>query len=51
MLSAALLDVRAMFHVGASGRDTRGIYRVHQFSKVEMFVVSAPEVRTRACVA
>lgn len=25
---------------GARGADTRGLYRVHQFSKVEMFVVS-----------
>ncbi|RWS09209.1 serine-tRNA ligase: cytoplasmic-like protein [Dinothrombium tinctorium] len=27
---------------GAHGRDTRGIFRVHQFEKVEQFVVSAP---------
>ncbi|RKP15074.1 seryl-tRNA synthetase [Piptocephalis cylindrospora] len=27
---------------GARGRDTRGIYRLHQFSKVEMFAVSTP---------
>ena len=28
--------------VGAHGRDTRGIFRVHQFEKVEQFIVCAP---------
>ncbi len=28
---------------GAAGRDTRGIFRVHQFDKVEMFVYTTPE--------
>jgi seryl-tRNA synthetase len=28
---------------GAPGRDTRGLYRVHQFTKVEMFVYCTPE--------
>lgn len=28
--------------VGAHGRDTRGIFRVHQFEKVEQFVICAP---------
>jgi seryl-tRNA synthetase len=28
---------------GAAGRDTRGMFRVHQFDKVEMFVFSLPE--------
>jgi seryl-tRNA synthetase len=28
---------------GAAGRDTRGIYRVHQFTKVEMFGFCTPE--------
>ena len=28
---------------GAAGRASRGLYRVHQFTKVEMFVFSAPE--------
>jgi seryl-tRNA synthetase len=28
---------------GAPGRDTRGIYRVHQFTKVEMFVFCAAD--------
>ncbi len=28
---------------GAAGRDTRGIFRVHQFDKVEMFSFLAPE--------
>jgi seryl-tRNA synthetase len=28
---------------GAAGRDTRGIFRVHQFDKVEMFSFTSPE--------
>jgi seryl-tRNA synthetase len=28
---------------GSHGRESRGLYRVHQFSKVEMFVYSRPE--------
>ena len=28
---------------GAPGRDTRGLYRVHQFTKVEMFAYCTPE--------
>jgi seryl-tRNA synthetase len=28
---------------GAAGKDTRGIFRVHQFDKVEMFVFTQPE--------
>jgi seryl-tRNA synthetase len=28
---------------GAPGRDARGLYRVHQFTKVEMFVFCTPE--------
>jgi seryl-tRNA synthetase len=28
---------------GAAGKDTRGMIRVHQFNKVEQFVLSAPE--------
>lgn len=28
---------------GSSGRDTRGIIRVHQFNKLEMFVYTTPE--------
>ena len=28
---------------GAAGKDTRGILRVHQFNKVELMVVTAPE--------
>ena len=30
---------------GAAGKDTRGIFRVHWFDKVEMFVFCAPEDR------
>lgn len=28
---------------GAAGRDTRGLYRVHQFTKVEMFAFCTPD--------
>src|SRR5438093_5950370 len=28
---------------GAHGRDTKGIFRVHQFEKVEMFLFSTPQ--------
>jgi len=28
---------------GAAGRESRGLYRVHQFSKVEMFSITRPE--------
>ena len=28
---------------GAAGRDTRGMFRVHQFNKVEMYVFTRPE--------
>jgi seryl-tRNA synthetase len=28
---------------GAPGRETRGLYRVHQFTKVEMFIFCTPE--------
>src|SRR5439155_2223447 len=31
---------------GAAGRDTRGIFRVHQFDKVEMFSFARPEDST-----
>ncbi|MFM9019421.1 MAG: serine--tRNA ligase [Actinomycetota bacterium] len=31
---------------GAAGRDTRGIFRVHQFDKVEMFAFTTPEEST-----
>lgn len=38
---------------GAAGRATRGIYRVHQFTKVEMFAYTLPEqsdaVHTELC--
>ena len=30
--------------VGAHGRDTKGIFRVHQFEKVEQFIFSKPEI-------
>ncbi|MCP5059355.1 MAG: serine--tRNA ligase [bacterium] len=28
---------------GAAGRESKGLYRVHQFTKVEMFVITRPE--------
>jgi len=31
---------------GAYGKESRGLYRVHQFTKVEMFIFSAPEQST-----
>ena len=31
---------------GAAGRDTRGIFRVHQFDKVEMFAFTTPDRST-----
>jgi seryl-tRNA synthetase len=31
---------------GAAGKDTRGMFRVHQFDKVEMFVFCLPEAST-----
>ena len=50
ILDAAALPVRyAGFspcfrrEAGAAGRDTRGIFRVHQFDKLEMFSFVAPE--------
>jgi len=32
---------------GAAGKDTRGMFRVHQFDKVEMYVYCAPEQSTQ----
>jgi len=29
--------------VGSAGRDTKGIFRVHQFKKVEQFAITAPD--------
>jgi seryl-tRNA synthetase len=29
---------------GSAGRDTRGIFRVHQFDKVEMFIFTTPDL-------
>ncbi len=36
---------------GAAGKDTRGIFRVHQFDKVEMFSFVEPEHSTRGARA
>lgn len=46
--SALPLRLAAFSHcfrreVGAAGTATRGLYRVHQFSKVELFVIGRPE--------
>ena len=50
ILDAAALPLRyAAFstcfrrEAGAAGKDTRGMFRVHQFNKVEMFVFTTPE--------
>lgn len=50
VLAPAVLPLRlaAFSHcfrreVGAAGTATRGLYRVHQFSKVELFVIGRPE--------
>lgn len=32
---------------GSSGRESKGLYRVHQFSKVEMFIFALPEQSDR----
>ncbi len=32
--------------VGSHGRDTLGIFRIHQFEKVEQFVICTPEGTT-----
>ncbi|HEV8065552.1 MAG TPA: serine--tRNA ligase [Acidimicrobiales bacterium] len=49
MLEAAELPLRYAGYstcfrreAGAAGRDTRGVFRVHQFDKVEMFVFTTP---------
>ena len=36
---------------GAPGRDTRGLYRVHQFTKVEMFAFCTPRAGARRCTS
>ncbi len=33
---------------GAGGRESKGLYRVHQFSKIELFQISTPEKSTEA---
>lgn len=55
MLADALLDEAALplkfagvshcfrTEAGAAGRESKGLYRVHQFSKVEMFAFTTPE--------
>ena len=35
-------NIRFRQEVGSHGRDTRGIFRVHQFEKVEQFVITSP---------
>jgi seryl-tRNA synthetase len=50
MLDASALPLRYVAHsacfrreAGAAGKDTRGIFRNHQFEKIEMFVFARPE--------
>jgi seryl-tRNA synthetase len=50
MLNADSLPLRYVAHsacfrreAGAAGKDTRGIFRNHQFEKVEMYVFTRPE--------
>ena len=47
--AAALRAGTACFRreAGAAGRDTRGLLRVHEFDKVELFAYSHPETRRR----
>ncbi|KAL5112173.1 Serine--tRNA ligase cytoplasmic [Taenia crassiceps] len=35
-------EERIIVEVGSHGRDTRGIFRVHQFEKVEQFCITSP---------
>ena len=42
-LRYAALSTNFRREAGAAGRDTRGMFRVHQFNKVEMFVYQRPE--------
>ena len=48
--AAALRGFSTCFRreAGAAGKDTRGIFRVHQFDKVEMFSFGEPDSRGRA---
>jgi seryl-tRNA synthetase len=50
ILAADSLPLRYVGHsacfrreAGAAGKDTRGIFRLHQFEKIEMFVFTTPE--------
>lgn len=44
IFSQSLLILSLLFLnlVGAHGRDTRGIFRVHQFDKIEQFILCSP---------
>lgn len=42
-LKMAAMSTCFRSEVGSAGRDTRGLYRVHQFSKVEMVVICKPD--------
>ena len=51
ILDAAALPLRYVAHsacfrreAGAAGKDTRGIFRNHQFEKIEMYVFTTPDV-------
>lgn len=42
-LKLAAMSTCFRSEVGSAGRDVRGLYRVHQFSKVEMVVICEPD--------
>ena len=42
-LPLKLCGISHCFRTEAGGRATRGLYRVHQFTKVEMFAFTAPD--------
>ncbi|SDG23241.1 seryl-tRNA synthetase [Fontibacillus panacisegetis] len=42
-LKLAAISTCFRSEVGSAGRDVRGLYRVHQFSKVEMVVICEPD--------
>jgi seryl-tRNA synthetase len=45
--AASFLSAR--FQVGSHGRDTLGIFRVHQFEKIEQFCVTGAPHELRVC--
>ena len=43
MAACIALSCCSTVHNGSAGRESKGLYRVHQFTKVEMFVIAQPE--------